>query len=126
MESVSPRKTVDSWLIGENNRLYRNCKEFNCEMILVIKEPNGSIIGGILSNSLKSFPTFYGTGECQVFSFINDELKAYESSLENNYFIFSNDHGFGMGSGYLLLSFFLISLSSLSVGLIPISSSFSF
>jgi hypothetical protein len=65
----------------------------------MIKDSNGNVFGGFLSHSLRNMNTFYGTGECLVFSFCNKDLKVYPASMENNYFIFSNENGFGMGSG---------------------------
>jgi TLD len=66
---------------------------------LVVKDSKDNVFGGFLSHSLRNHKTFYGTGECLVFSYWGEDLKVYQSSMENNYFIFSNETGFGMGSG---------------------------
>lgn len=71
----------------------------------MVKDSNDNAFGGFLSHSLRMAKTFYGTGECCVFTYSDEKLKVYKSSMENNYFIFSNENGFGMGAGYHRLDF---------------------
>jgi len=66
--------------------------------ILVIKDDNQHILGGYLSESIRNSQKFYGTGETFVFSFHNSErLHTYPATMENEYFIYSDDDVIALG-----------------------------
>jgi len=65
---------------------------------IFIKDDNQNVFGGYLSEPIRNSQKFYGTGESFVFTYRNNErIHCYHSSMENEYFIYSDDDIIAMG-----------------------------
>jgi len=65
----------------------------------LIKDMKGSIFGGFISPELKKNTSFYGTGECFIFSWDKEQqFNFYKCTGENSLFVYVDSDGICMGS----------------------------
>ena len=81
------------------NTFYRNCESYGSN-VLVIKDDGNSVFGGYANTSWVHSRRFYGDGECFLFTFgRGQEIKAFLATLENNYYMSSDEQSIIMGGG---------------------------
>lgn len=78
--------------------LQRNISN-NGELIILVQDGFGTVFGGFMTHSFELRDNFFGTGECFVFKFKDQELYVYHATTANNLYCFADEDGFGMGSG---------------------------
>jgi len=66
--------------------------------IMLIQDTNGYVFGGYASEEWEKKKTFFGTGECFVFS-IRPKFAYYPWTRYNDYFMYASNEGLAMGSG---------------------------
>ena len=77
--------------------LYDKCEGVN-NSILVVKDEDGNTFGGYASEAWKPKFTFYGTGECFLFSYMKENrIYIYNSSGENDHYMYGDNDQICMG-----------------------------
>lgn len=78
---------------------YRQCDAAG-PSVLIIQDQNHHIFGGFVSDSWKFHHTYYGTGDCFLFTFKDTtEITCYFPTLFNDYYMQSDFDAITMGSG---------------------------
>lgn len=75
--------------------------KYQCPFILILKDTDGRVFGGYISNELKVYHEgFFGNGETYLFNF-NDkfEIITYRWTEKNKDFTFCDNSGLGIGCG---------------------------
>ena len=66
--------------------------------ILVIKDEDGNIFGGYASEVWQPKFTFFGTGECFLFSYFKENrINVYNSTGENEHYMYGDNDQICMG-----------------------------
>lgn len=68
------------------------------EVVLLIQDSNKNVFGGFMSHSLEHHTNFFGTGESFLIKFKGDELYCFNSTMNNMFYCFCDEDGFGMGT----------------------------
>ena len=77
--------------------LYDKSEKVN-NSILVVKDEDGNVFGGYASEAWKPKFTFYGTGECFLFTFLKENrIKVYSSTAENDHYMYGDNDQICMG-----------------------------
>lgn len=74
--------------------------------ILILKDDNQNVFGAYLSDELKIYNSFYGTGETFLFTFYKtDRIHVFQSTGKNDYYMYSDEHQicFGCSDNYFSL-----------------------
>jgi len=69
------------------------------ETLILVKDSHEAAFGGFASKEWKICSHYFGSGESFVFSFEKDELKKYDWTGKNNYFMLANEDAIAMGGG---------------------------
>ncbi|KAI0981089.1 hypothetical protein GJ496_006272 [Pomphorhynchus laevis] len=78
--------------------LYRHAQKYeDGHNLILIQDSKHLIFGALISNSLHSRNSFYGTGESFLFS-TNSNFKVYLWTGKNQLFVHSNETGIGVGA----------------------------
>lgn len=89
-----------TYLHGRSISSFYNQTDRSGPNILVVKDSLKYVFGAYLSMSWRKSYSFYGTGECFVFTFRNNEsMKIFYSSLANTCFMNSDHEAIMIGSG---------------------------
>ena len=76
---------------------YDKCENVN-NSILVLKDEDGNIFGGYASECWKPQFTFYGTGECFLFTYYKENrINVFNSTGENDHYMYGDDDQICMG-----------------------------
>ena len=76
---------------------YDKCEQVN-NSILVIKDEDGNVFGGYASEAWKPKYTFYGTGECFLFTYYKENrINIFPSSGQNDHYMYGDDEQICMG-----------------------------
>ena len=76
---------------------YDKCEEVN-NSILVVKDEDGNIFGGYASEAWKPKFTFFGTGECFLFTFYKENrITVFNSTGENDHYMYTDNDQICMG-----------------------------
>ncbi|CAG9331310.1 unnamed protein product [Blepharisma stoltei] len=68
--------------------------------VMVIQDQNHHVFGGFVSDTWQMHHTYYGTGDCFLFTFRNsDQITCYFPTLINDYYMHSDLDALTMGSG---------------------------
>ncbi|CAB1340141.1 unnamed protein product [Coregonus sp. 'balchen'] len=78
--------------------LYRSLLDVDSPVLLVIKDMNNQLFGGYSTHPFRVSEHSYGTGETFLFSFC-PEIKMYNWTGENSYFVKGNIDSLQMGGG---------------------------
>ena len=77
--------------------LYDKCEGIN-NSILVVKDEEGNTFGGYVSEAWKPKFTFYGTGECFLFTYFKENrIYTYNSSGQNDHYMYGDNDQICMG-----------------------------
>jgi hypothetical protein len=110
---LSPTDALKSWqlsyslrqhganlttLLACSNKKSASGQRLMVPCIVVIEDSWGYIFGGFVSPCLRDKSSYYGNGECFVFSVVPTP-RAYKWTGKNDLFVMSNDKGFAMGGG---------------------------
>eukprot|EP00111_Clytia_hemisphaerica_P005657 TCONS_00016432-protein len=88
--------------------LYRNFEDFDTTALIVVRDENHRAFGAFLSHPPAISESFYGTGECLLFSFITEKkVKTYKWSGENSFFIKGSKTSLTVGGGLGVLGLWL-------------------
>jgi len=76
---------------------YDKCEKVN-NSILVLKDEDGNIFGGYASEAWTPKYTFYGTGECFLFSYYKENrINIFSSTGQNDHYMYGDDEQICMG-----------------------------
>lgn len=78
--------------------LYRKCSALEGPVLLVIQDTSQVTFGALLSEAPRLSETFYGTGECWLFSFKGNTRRMYPWSGDNSFFIQGSEDCLVIGS----------------------------
>ena len=78
--------------------MYRNACDYGVTL-LVVKDSQGTVFGGFVSEPWRVTKRYYGTGESFLFTFKGGSLRAYRPSLLNEYYIISDLQSIMFGAG---------------------------
>ena len=85
---------------------YNKCEGIN-NSIIAIKDDEGNVFGAYASESFKPKFTFYGTGECFLFTFYKDNrIHIYNSTGQNDHYMYGDNDQicFGCSDDYFSLA----------------------
>ena len=76
---------------------YDKCEKVN-NSILVLKDEDGNIFGGYASEEWSPKYTFYGTGECFLFTYYKENrINIFSSTGQNDHYMYGDDEQICMG-----------------------------
>ena len=76
---------------------YDKCEKVN-NSILVLKDEDGNIFGGYASEAWTPKYTFYGTGECFLFTYYKENrINIFSSTGQNDHYMYGDDEQICMG-----------------------------
>ena len=76
---------------------YDKCEKVN-NSILVLKDEDGNIFGGYASEAWSPKYTFYGTGECFLFTYYKENrINIFSSTGQNDHYMYGDDEQICMG-----------------------------
>ena len=85
---------------------YNKCENVN-NSIIVVKDDEGNVFGAYASEAFKPQFTFYGTGECFLFTFYKDNrIQIYNSTGQNDHYMYGDNDQicFGCSDDYFSLA----------------------
>ncbi|XP_043239470.1 oxidation resistance protein 1-like isoform X1 [Amphibalanus amphitrite] len=78
--------------------LYRQAVEFDCPMLMVVKDASDSVFGAVCTDPIRFGKHYYGTGESFLFT-LRPQFRVYRWSGENQYFARGSTDCLEFGSG---------------------------
>lgn len=67
---------------------------------IAVKDFDNHIFGGFSNTAWEYKSGFFGNGQCFLYTFLkNKSLHVYNSTGQNNYFMYCNKDGIAMGAG---------------------------
>ena len=85
---------------------YNKCEGVN-NSIIAVKDDEGNVFGAYASEAFKPKFTFYGTGECFLFTFYKDNrIKIFNSTGQNDHYMYGDNDQicFGCSDDYFSLA----------------------
>ena len=85
---------------------YTKCEKVN-NSIIVVKDDEGNVFGAYASESFAPKFTFYGTGECFLFTFYKDNrIQVFNSTEKNDHYMYGDNDQicFGCSDDYFSLA----------------------
>ncbi|KAI7880372.1 TLD-domain-containing protein [Lichtheimia hyalospora FSU 10163] len=79
--------------------LYRRAKANRAPCVLAIKDDNDQVFGAFLNETLKPSTSYYGTGECFLWTEKNQHVKIFPWTGKNEYMILADTDFIAMGGG---------------------------
>jgi len=78
--------------------LYAKARRLKGPSVLVVKDTDGYVFGGFASHTWRKNVSFFGTGECFLFS-LNPKIKMYTWTGSNSQFLLAREECLGFGGG---------------------------
>ena len=78
--------------------LYTRARKLKGPSVLVVKDTDGHIFGGFASHTWRKNVSFFGTGECFLFS-LSPKIKMYSWTGANSQFLLAREECIGFGGG---------------------------
>ncbi len=78
--------------------LYSKARKMKGPSVIVVKDKDGHVFGGFASHTWRKNVSFFGTGECFLFSLL-PKLKIFEWTGTNSQFLLAREECIGFGGG---------------------------
>ena len=78
--------------------LYSKARKLKGPSVLVVKDTDGHVFGGFASHTWRKNVSFFGTGECFLFS-LCPKIKMYSWTGANSQFLLAREECIGFGGG---------------------------